>query len=196
MPARHHSPRPKKTPSSQLEREINEALSRHRSRKSSHRVHHATKAGNGEQAAVLMVANDAALEGDFALAAKILKGGRQRLVKVYTAVRVPNEDEDDEDFVPKGDRQVEIGMTAAEIKKLGQEDKPVTEAIVKKVAEMLAYDGKAGDEGPQASSDTWDDNVWYFTMTADPYTGELTEKSFFLENFTQEESQQIFGKLR
>ena len=142
-----------------------------------------------------MVANDAALEGDFALAAKILKDGRQRLVKVYTAVRAPDEGDEDNDFVSKGDRQVEIAVTAAEIKKLGQEDKPVTAALVKKVADMLAYDGKAGDEGLKASSDTWDGDVWYYTMAADPYTGELTEKSFFLENFTQEESQQIFADL-
>ena len=187
----------KKTPSTQLEREINEALSRHRSRKSPHR-HHATKAEDGEQeqAEVLMVANDAALEGDFALAAKILKGGRPRLLKVYTAVREPDVDDNDFVRVPKGDRKVEIDVTAADIKKHGQEDKPVTEALVKKVAAMLSYDGKQGDEGLQASSDTWDGDVWYYTMAADPYTGALTEKSYFLENFTQEESQRIFEETR
>ena len=144
-----------------------------------------------------MVANDAALEGNFALAAKVLKDGRQRLIKVYTAVRPPfEEDYVEPDFVPKGERKVEIDATAADIKKHAQEDKPVTEALVKKVAGMLAHDGKEGDEGLQTSSDTWDGNVWYYTMAADPYSGELTEKSFFLENFTQEESQQIFEKLR
>lgn len=182
----------------QIKREVDDFLRSHSFGSSrTSRRHHATRLDGGflgfagEQAAVLMVANDAALDGDFAEAAKVLKGGRERYLNATTALRK----EDAEDFVDQAKKQIEISVTSADIKKHAGKDKPVTEAVVEKTAKELLRAGKEGDEGLKASADTWDadHDVWYYTMTSD--YGDLIERSYFLENFTEEESRQIFERL-
>ena len=184
----------------QIRREVDDFLRSHAQGSSgTPRRHHATKVDqpyrptlpwervNEDQAAVLMVANDAALDGDFVQAAKVLKSGSARHLNVTTALRK----EDEEDFADQAKRQIEISVTSADIKRHAGRDKPVTEAIVERTAKELLRAGKEGDDGLQASSDTWDENVWYYTMTSD--YGDLIERSYFLDNFTEEEAQRIFA---
>ena len=80
----------KKT-AAQLQREIDAALARKPKRppkdrahakptRLTHRLHHSTKQSSPRQEEILMIANDAALEGDVTRALKVLSQGKQRKI--------------------------------------------------------------------------------------------------------------------
>jgi hypothetical protein len=195
--------RPTKKSPAQLNREIAEALRRKpksptRSRRA--RPTHATVKrgkGNGKQAEILMVANDAALSDQIDRAVKLLAQSKQRTIATSYSTVTP-ESAEESDFADRGwvDEEgdaIEIDMLAIEDQAEAGSQAPVTDAIVKSAVRWLRDRGAY-----ETSSSSYHPGVWYSSPSevSDYSTGEERSEDFFLRNFTEEEERRIFDEFK
>ena len=193
----HHATR--KTPA-QLNREIAQALHRRRDKatlkKAVARAHSTIKApaAGPKQEELLMVANDAALSGQYGRAEKIVGQSKQRAIATaFTTVTEESsaagdyasrgwEDEEGDDIEVDADDiegQVDVGSQA-----------PVTDAIVDKAVQWLRDHGAS-----ETSSTRFRPGTWYETEFEMDYgVGEEKQEEFFLRNFTAQEEKLIFER--
>lgn len=190
-------PTKRKTPA-QLDREIAAALRRKPSsartkRSPTQRTHATAKKGDGKQADVLMVANDAALSDQYDRAAKILSQGKQRAIATAFTTTTP-ESAEAGDYASRGweDKdgdaiEVDAGDIAEEHE--AESQSPVTDAIVNKAVQWLRDHGANG-----TSASNFHPGTWYETEfeTTDYGSGEEKQEEFFLRNFTEQEEKKIF----
>lgn len=188
----------------QLDREIAEALRRSPSTRRNPiarapkrpkrpvQSHARTKKTNSKQAEILMVANDAALSGQFDRAEKILEQGQQR--KIATAYKTTTPESAAEgDYADRGweDEEgdaIEVGSYEIEEQAEAASQAPVTDAIVKQAVRWLQDHGAI-----EASSSRFDPGVWYSSEAAMDYSsGEDRMEDFFLRNFTEDEGRRVF----
>lgn len=142
------------------------------------------------QAAILTIANDAALVEEYDRAKDILAQGRQRRIDTDYKTVTP-ESALKFEFADRGSERESIEVTAADIaeqRKAGSHA-PVRDAIVKRAARWLRYNGGgwvSSEDGVSYSSSSEVTNV---------YTGEERKEEFFLCNFTVDERRLIVEEL-
>lgn len=144
----------------------------------------------GKQTAILMVANDAALEERYDLAKEILaQGRRRRIVTDYKTVTPESALEGE--WADFGVYRESIDVTAAEIAEHREAGShaPVTDAIVQQVVRWLRNNGC----DPRSSQD----GVSYCSRPKinDLRTGEERREESFLSNFTAQERRNVFELL-
>jgi hypothetical protein len=201
---------PRKKSTAQLSREIAEVLSRKPSHarvrapassrvknlkaiKTKHAHAAKKKKSDPRQEDALMIANDAALEGKYEVAEKILSKGKQRTIATaYTTITPESAeagDHADRGWVDQDGDDIEVyADDIAEAHETGS-GSPVTDAIVNKVIRWLKDHGAY-----ETSSSSFDPGVWYSTSYAvsDYGTGEERQEDFFLRNFSNQEEKRIF----
>ena len=161
--------------------------------RSPHRLHHSTKQSSPRQEEILMVANDAALEGDVKRAFKVLSQGEQRKITT-TFNRTTPESASEGGFSKTGwidEKGDPIKVDEDDIQEAIDDDdeQPVTEAIVRAAVKWLR-DNYASE---YSSDRHFHAGGWYSTTweTLDYSTGEEEERNFHLENFTEAEERLI-----
>lgn len=145
-----------------------------------------------KQEDLLMIANDAALSGQYDRAEKILGQSKPRTIATaFTTITA--ESAAAGDYASKGweDKEGdEIEVDAGDIENEVDEGSqvPVTDAIVDKAVQWLR------DHGATSTSSTrFHRPVWYETeFLMDYSSGEEKQEEFFLRNFTEQEEKRIF----
>ena len=187
----------KKKSAAQLDREIAQALrrkpapSRAPSSRSTSR-HARVKKNDGNGAGVLLVANDAALSGDFDRVEELLKQGPARTIA--TAFQVVDEessrtgDSKDSGWEDEEGDAIEISSYDIEEQVDAESHVPVTDAFVKQAVQWLRDHG-----ANEASSSSFRKGVWYSSPSEMDYSsGEERSEDFFLRNFTEDEERRVF----
>ena len=204
------SPSVAKKTAAQLQREIDAALARkaaspsnrstavrgHSKKTARLSLHHSTKQSSPRQEEILMVANDAALEGlegGVKRALKVLSQGEQRKITT-TFNRTTPESASEGGFSKTGwidEKGDPIKVDKDDIQEAIDDDdeQPVTEAIVRAAVKWLR-DNYASE---YSSDRHFHPGGWYSTTweTLDYSTGEEEERNFHLENFTEAEERLI-----
>lgn len=145
---------------------------------------------------IMIAANDAALEGDYAKAIKIYK---QRVdpPRIRTAYSVVTpESAEDGDVAERGwedEDGEEIEIDEDDIEQLADDGShaPVTDAIAVKAKGWLL-----NQSIQEASSSAFYPNVWYSATSDDePDFGSSTERTYHLDDFTDDEKRRVYDKL-
>lgn len=143
---------------------------------------------------MLLVANDAALSGQYGRAEELLtKQSTPRTIA--TAYKtVTEESSADGDFADRGweDKAgdpIEVDASDIEEQVETGSHAPVTDAIVEKAVRWLR-----DHDASRASSSSFTPGDWYSTeFTVSNYgSGEERSEDFFLRNFTEEEERRVF----
>lgn len=152
------------------------------------------------QAEILMVANDAAKQdGNGVRAALLMKEhSLERRIRIAFETLTPESIEEN-DVAERGwedDVGAQIQVDADEIDEQIDDGSanPVTDAIVQMVAKFLRDEGanEPSSSGPQS----FPVDVWYTSYDEVDYqTGETTNRSFFLDGFTNDETSGIFDEM-
>ena len=198
----------KKSPA-QLDREIAEALrgkkkpkapkrrtaSRGRTTRA-HAVRH-VRGGDKKQAAILMVANDAALSDQFDQAEELLAQSTQRAIATAYQTVTPESaaegDVADRGWEDQDGDSIEVSSYDIEEARGEGSHAPVTDAIVKQAVRWLRDHG-----ANETSSSSYHAGVWYSSPSevTDYSTGEERSEDFFLRNFTDKEERLVFVEFK
>ena len=192
---------PSKKSPARLDQEVAEALRARTSGGAQHRrppraAHAKVKRGkaNGKQAGILLVANDAALSGQFERAEEILAQSQPRTIATAFTT-VTEESSAAGDYASRGweDEDGEaIEVNAGDIEEAADSGShaPVSDAIARKAAQWLWDHGAS-----EASSSAFHRGVWYETEFAMDYgSGEEKQEEFFLRDFNEDEERRVFDE--
>lgn len=183
--------------SARLQREIDAVLKKRRSstlaRAKPKKRAGARKKASAKQADILMVANDAALEGQYDRAEELLRQGTQRTIATAYKTTTPESAEDgdwaDHGWEDEDGEDIEVTADEIEAEHEAGSHAPVSDAIAEVAAKWLRDHGAY-----ETSSSSFHSGIWYSTPfeVSDYGTGEERSEDFFLRNFTEDEERRVF----
>ena len=148
------------------------------------------------QAEVTLVANDAALSGQYDRAEELLKQGPPRTIAAAYKTVTPESSEHG-DFAESGwddeeGDEIEVDSDDIEEQAEAGSHAPAADAVADKAVEWLR--GRGASEA--SSSSSFHPGVWYSTeFEIQSYgTGEERSEDFFLRNFAEDEERRVFER--
>jgi hypothetical protein len=153
----------------------------------------ARKKTSAKQADILMVANDAALEGQYDRAEALLRQGDQRAIATAYKTTTPESAEEgdwaDHGWEDEDGEDIEVTADEIEAEHEAGSHAPVSDAIAEVAAKWLRDHGAY-----ETSSSSFYAGIWYSTPfeVSDYGTGEERSEDFFLRDFTEDEERRVF----